>query len=139
MTKKIRVLGYGQPLEVGEVDVLIGNLAAFVGIPKPGWDLEPIYDVHGKVVHGSVELGFYEQGDDTLHFNAIKPDINLVAHEMGHLVFHKLYPGVCDGDNPECELFARKFAEDVEHPKGVLGVVEWGPVRKGVRQKLYGF
>ncbi len=36
-------------------------------------------------------------------------DRKVVAHEIGHYLYHKLYPGKCKGFSPECEQFARKM------------------------------
>lgn len=88
-------------LSIQEANEIAKQVAQEFGVPPPPplyvtTDLSPKYA--GAYYHNGVE-----------HIK-IRPQYLMpgtVAHEVGHYIFHQRAPGVCHGDNPECEEIAR--------------------------------
>jgi hypothetical protein len=88
-------------LSIQQADQIARQVADEFGVPPP----PPLY-VTSKLP-SQYAGAYYHNGEQHIK---IRPEYfteRTVAHEVGHYVFHTRAPGVCQGQNPECEELAQ--------------------------------
>jgi len=91
-----------------EIEKMIDGLSKFFGVDPPNI----VVNCRETCEEGGScrFIACYRHEDDALCFTQILPSEQTVAHEFGHCLHHRWYPGVCRGMSPECERHAIALA-----------------------------
>jgi len=87
-------------LSIQQANEISREIAREFGVPPP----PPIYIT--PKLPSQYAGAFYHNGEQHIK---IRPEFfteRTVAHETGHYIYHQRAPGVCQGQNPECEKVA---------------------------------
>jgi len=88
-------------LSIQQADEIAKEVATEFGVPPP----PPVY-ITSKIPP-QYAGAYYHNGEQNIK---IRPEYfteRTLSHEVGHYIFHQRNPGVCQGQNPECEEIAR--------------------------------
>jgi predicted SprT family Zn-dependent metalloprotease len=92
-------------LSIQEADRVAQEVAAEFGVPPP----PPIYPT--EQLNAKYAGAYFHNGVEHIKIRPQYLTEGTVAHEVGHYIFHSRCPGVCRGENPECE----EIAQMIEH------------------------